>query len=238
AQVPLAGLLELAQDLGALRIPLRSGLLRGGGFLLGRLVEHDLLAHEHIDRLAVLATAHGELLLAVAAERDLPRRCGASAGTGALAVGAAQEAQQFHLLGAGHDLVGIAELHAGLGQLFKQFLNRCVHQGGQLADGGLLRHSDSVSLATASAAADETILTGAGGMFRARAPAQARPGPRGAGPAGQPSASSRAISPARAARISAAARSSSMPSMLNSSSSSVPSSDRSSAVRIPCAASE
>ena len=62
-----------------------------------------------------------------------------------LAVGALEEAEQLDFLDAGHGLVGAAEAHAGLGQLLQQLLDRRVHQFGELADGGLLRHSDSVS---------------------------------------------------------------------------------------------
>jgi hypothetical protein len=66
-----------------------------------------------------------------------------SAALSALAVRTLEEAQQLDFLDAGDDLVGAAEAHAGLGQLLQQFLDRRVHQFGQLADGGLLRHSDS-----------------------------------------------------------------------------------------------
>src|SRR5690606_18443078 len=88
AQVALARLLQLAQDLRALLIAVRG---RGGGVLLGGLVQHHLLAHEHVDRLAVLAAAHGQLLLAVAAEGDLPGRDRIGTGLARLAVGAPQE---------------------------------------------------------------------------------------------------------------------------------------------------
>src|SRR5690606_29111767 len=211
-QVALARFLQLAQDLGALAVL--------GGHLfarrLGRLDQGHLLAHHHVHRAAVLAAAHGQLLLAAAAERDLARRgdfLGALAG---LAVGALEEAEQLDLLHAGDDLVGTVEVHAGLGQLLQQFVDRRVHQFGQLADGGLLRHSVSVSSA-------------------------GPPGAGGSGPAiltsAQPSRSRRAISSAWAARISAAARSSSRPSMPSSATSSAPSSPRSSAVRTPWPAS-
>src|SRR3546814_1970630 len=49
------------------------------------------------------------------------------------------------LLLAGHDRYVIVELHAGLGQLLQLFIDRRVHQCGKLADGGLRRHSVSVS---------------------------------------------------------------------------------------------
>src|SRR5690606_20376467 len=147
AEVALARLLELAQDLGALVVAGCGGLLgRGGCIVAGtRLDQGDLLADDDVHRRSVLAAADGELLLAAAAERDLLRCDRVLGGLAGLAVGAAQEAQQLDLLGAGHDLVGIAELHAGLGQLFQQFLDRRVHQCGKLADGGLLRHSVSMS---------------------------------------------------------------------------------------------
>src|SRR5690606_35398750 len=80
------------------------------------------------------------------------------------------------------DLVGIAELHAGLGQLFQQFLDRRVHQCGKLADGGLLRHSVSMSFGGGlGPARDGTILlrggkparcgASAGGLLPDRLPA-------------------------------------------------------------------
>jgi hypothetical protein len=143
-QVALLGFLELAQDLAALVVLRRAGI---GD--LGRLDQRHLLAHDHVDRLAVLAAADGEFLLAAAIERDLARRGRGLGRLVGLAVGAAQEAEKFHLLGAGDDLVGIAERHARFGQLLDQLLDRCIHQFGQLADGGLLRHSDSGSLRAA-----------------------------------------------------------------------------------------
>src|SRR3546814_6439714 len=89
------------------------------GVGLARLDQGDLLAHDDVDRGAVLAAADGEFLLAAAAERDLLRCDRVLGGLAGLAVGAAQEAQKLDLLGAGHDLVGIVELHAGLGQLLQ-----------------------------------------------------------------------------------------------------------------------
>src|SRR3546814_4925290 len=100
--------LELAQDLGALVVTRSRGLFgRGVGVGLARLDQGDLLAHDDVDRGAVLAAADGEFLLAAAAERDLLRCDRVLGGLAGLAVGAAQEAQKLDLLGAGHDLVGI-----------------------------------------------------------------------------------------------------------------------------------
>src|SRR5690606_24676818 len=73
-QVAQPRFLALAQDLGALVVAGRGG---GGRRRLGngfpRLDQGDLLAHDDIDRGAVLAAADGEFLLAAAAERDLLR---------------------------------------------------------------------------------------------------------------------------------------------------------------------
>src|SRR5690606_23902485 len=147
-QVALARLLELAQDLGTLVVP--AGSRRRVG---ARGHQRDLLAHHHVDGGAVLAATDRQLLLAVAAEGDLARGGGLLGAGRALAVGPPQEAEQLDLLGAGDHLVGVAELHAGLGQLFQQLLDRRVHQCGQLADGGLLRHSVSVSCGASTAGA-------------------------------------------------------------------------------------
>jgi hypothetical protein len=135
-QVALLGFLELAQDLGALV----------GRARLGRLDQRDLLAHDDVHRRAVLAATDGELLLAAAIQRDLLRRFAYLGDRLGLAVGTLEEAEQLDFLDAGHDLVGAAEAHAGLGQLLQQLLDRRVHQFGQLADGGLLRHSVSGSV--------------------------------------------------------------------------------------------
>src|SRR5690606_24806603 len=76
AEVALARLLELAQDLGALVVTGCRGLLgRGAGAVARtRLDQGDLLADDDVHRRAVLAAADGEFLLAAAAERDLLRR--------------------------------------------------------------------------------------------------------------------------------------------------------------------
>ena len=137
-EVTLLGLLQLAQDLGALVVR----IVRAA--VLARAHQGHLLAHHHVDRGAAHAAPHRELLLAAAAQGDLLRRSFLGR-LFSLAVGAAQEPEQLDLLGAGDHLVGVAELHAGLGQLFQQLLDRGVHQCGQLANGGLLRHSVSVS---------------------------------------------------------------------------------------------
>ena len=138
-EIARARFLELAHDVGALVVA--AG--RGASFL--RLDQRDFLAHHDIDRLPVLAAADGDFLLAVAVERDLLRPDRFFGSCLALAMGALQETEQLQLLGAGHGLIGAAEGHAGLGQLFQQLLDRRVHQFGQCADGGLLRHSVSVS---------------------------------------------------------------------------------------------
>src|SRR3546814_4909002 len=73
-QVAQPRFLELAQDLGALVVTRSRGLFgRGVGVGLARLDQGDLLAHDDVDRGAVLAAADGEFLLAAAAERDLLR---------------------------------------------------------------------------------------------------------------------------------------------------------------------
>src|SRR6476620_8231920 len=217
-QVALLGFLQLAQDLGML-IRRRRATAE-----FGRLDQRHLLAHEHVDRGAVLAATDGQFLLAAAIERDLLRRSFILGRLVSLAVGAPQEAEQLHLFRAGDDLVGTFKAHSGLGQLLQKFLDRCVHQFGQLADRGLLRHADFVSC-------------GAGSCPRVGiASDDSSPGIRVAWQP-QPSRSSRAISSARALRINAAARSSSMPSMPNSTNSSAASSPRSSTVRMPWPAS-
>jgi hypothetical protein len=138
-EVALLGFLQLAQDLGT---------LIGHRFarLLGWLDQRDLLAHDDVDSRLALAAADGQFFLAAAVERDLLRRLAGLGGI-RLAVRALQEAKQLDLLDAGHDLVGAAEAHAGLGQLLQQLLDRRVHQFSELADGGLLRHSFRILVA-------------------------------------------------------------------------------------------
>src|SRR3546814_6633728 len=64
-QVAQPRFLELAQDLGALVVTRSRGLFgRGVGVGLARLDQGDLLAHDDVDRGAVLAAADGEFLLA------------------------------------------------------------------------------------------------------------------------------------------------------------------------------
>src|SRR5690606_10217203 len=116
-----------------------------------------------------------------------------------LAVGTAKETEQLHFLGAGHDLVGTAELHAGLGQLFQQFLHRRVDQLGELADGGLLRHSDPM------------IFWAPPRQVRRQRGVYALSGSGHCSSLAHSPRSNLAISSARAARTSAAARSRSTP---------------------------
>ena len=136
--VALARLGELAMDLGHLGV---------GIACCAWLVQGDFLAHDHVDRARAAprlgVAANGDFLLAAAVEHDLAGRDDFLRGAFGLAVRTLEEAQQLHFLDAGDDLVGAAEAHAGLGQLLQQFLDRRIHQFGQLADGGLLRHSDS-----------------------------------------------------------------------------------------------
>ena len=142
-QVALLGFLQLAQDLGTHGIGFRvRGGRDDGGLGLVRLHVGALLAHFHVHRGLAAAGGDGHFLHLAAVQGDLLRRGRLVRRLLGLAVGTAQEAEQLHLLGAGHDLVGTAELHAGLGQLFQQFLDRRIDQFSQLADGGLLRHSD------------------------------------------------------------------------------------------------
>ncbi|MCW0380947.1 hypothetical protein NB697_003793 [Xanthomonas sacchari] len=145
-QIALLGFLQLAQDLGALVVhPSARGRRRTlGGQVLGRLHVGALLPDLDVDRGLAAPGADRHFLQLAPVQGDLLRRrlglfLDRLVG---LAVSTAQEAQQLHLFGAGDDLVGTAELHPGVGQLNQQFLDRRVHQFGQLADGGLLRHSD------------------------------------------------------------------------------------------------
>ncbi len=135
-QIALAGFLQLAQDVGAL-------LIRGHRLAAGVLHVGTLLAHFHVDgRLAAAGTDGHFLQLATVQGDLLGGFVGALDGLLGLAVRATKEAQELHLFGTGHDLVGTAELHAGFGKLYEQFIDRGVDQFGKLADGGLLRHSD------------------------------------------------------------------------------------------------
>ncbi len=135
-QIALAGFLQLAQDVGAL-------LIRGHRLAAGVLHVGALLAHFHVDGGLAAAGADGHFLQLATVEGDLLGGfVGALDGLLGLAVRATKEAQELHLLGAGHDLVGTAELHAGFGKLYEQFIDRGIDQFGKLADGGLLRHSD------------------------------------------------------------------------------------------------
>src|SRR5690606_27422851 len=193
----LARLLELAQDLGLLVVH-RRGWRPGPVGRLARLDQGDLLAHHHVDRGAVLAAADGDFLLARAVERDLLRLGRFLGRLVGLAVGPAQEAEQLDLLGAGDDLVGVAERHARLGQLLEQLLHRRVDQGGKLADGGLLRHS--VPMLCLAPPRREQVKRGFYALSEARRRSSARTSPR----------SRRALSSARAASITAAARSASI----------------------------
>ncbi|CEE73405.1 membrane hypothetical protein [Xanthomonas citri pv. citri] len=140
-EVALTRFLELAQDIGAFFVR-RHRRGAAATFVLGLHVG-ALLPHFHVDRGLGAAGVDSDFLQLAPVERDFlgcfARRFGRRFG---LAVRATQEAKQFHLLGAGHDLVGTAELHSGLGQLNQQFIDRRIDQFGKLADGGLLRHSD------------------------------------------------------------------------------------------------
>src|SRR5690606_7600587 len=70
-KVALARLLELAQDLGLFLVHRAGGRgLPGIGLELG-LDQGDLLAHHHVDGRLVPPAAHGQFLLARAAEGDL-----------------------------------------------------------------------------------------------------------------------------------------------------------------------
>jgi len=135
-QIALAGFLQLAQDVGALLIRrhrLATGVLGVGALLAHFNIDGGLAAAGADGHFLQLATVEGDLLCSVVGTFD---------GLLGLAMRTTKEAQELHLLGAGHDLVGTAELHAGFGKLFKQFFDRRIDQFGKLADGGLLRHSD------------------------------------------------------------------------------------------------
>ena len=77
-----------------------------------------------------LAGADGELFDLAALERDLLGRGGLGRLV-VLAVRAAQEAEQLHLLGAADHLVRPAEGHAGAGELLEQLLGRHAQHFGQ-----------------------------------------------------------------------------------------------------------
>ncbi len=130
---------ELGQDVCTLFVRRHR---RSAAFVFGFDVG-ALLPHFHVDRGFGATCTDRHFLQLAPIECDLlgcfARRFGGRFG---LAMRATQEAKQFHLLGAGHDLVGTAELHSGLGQLNQQFIDRRIDQFGKLADGGLLRHSD------------------------------------------------------------------------------------------------
>jgi hypothetical protein len=130
---------------------LRLGQLARGllalGLGAGFLGDHAALdvgalgAHFHVHRLGAArgaaAAGRGDLQLAdlAALQGDLARRAVLDLGHGvALAVGAAQEAEQLHLLGAADDLLRIGEFHAGLAKLPKQLVHRHAQYLGELFD--------------------------------------------------------------------------------------------------------
>src|SRR5690606_15649784 len=115
-EVALARLLKLAQHLGALVV---HGAGRTGA--LRTLDVGALLPDLDSDGGLAAAAADGQFLHLAPGQGDLLWRSDFLGLRGPLAVGTAQEAKQLDLLGTGHDLVGTAELHAGLGQLLQQF---------------------------------------------------------------------------------------------------------------------
>ena len=87
-----------------------------------------LLAHFHGDRgLGLAGTGDRQLFGLAARDGDLLRRAGGLGRRFGLAVRAAQEAEQFDLLGAADDLIGAGKLHAGVGQLLEQLVDRESH---------------------------------------------------------------------------------------------------------------
>ena len=93
-----------------------------------------LLAHFDIHRGLALARRDGEFLDLAPIQGDLPGR-GLIHRLLDLAMGTTQEAEKFHLLGAGHHLIWPAELHAGLGKLFEQLVDRRADHRGESAYG-------------------------------------------------------------------------------------------------------
>ena len=92
------------------------------------------LPHFHVYRGLALARRDGELLDLAPVQGDLPGRGLVDLLLG-LAVGTTQEAEKFHLLGAGHHLIGPAEFHAGLGELLEQLVDRRADHRGEGAYG-------------------------------------------------------------------------------------------------------
>jgi hypothetical protein len=129
---------ELAQRVLALGVD-RLVFLDGAALDVGA-----LLAHFDVDRLrsrAALARRNGDFADGAALERDLFGR-GSRSRHGRLfllAVRAAQEAEQLHLLGAADDLIGVGEFHSGLAELREQPVHRRAEHLGQLFDGDV-RH--------------------------------------------------------------------------------------------------
>src|SRR5690606_33842027 len=119
-------LLELAQGLGA--------LLVDGGVDVVALDVGALLPDLDRDGGLALAGTDRQLLLLAPLQGDLLRNRGL-ARLLVLAVGAAQEAQQLHLLGAADHLVRAAEGHAGAGQLLEQLLDGHSQHLGQRTNG-------------------------------------------------------------------------------------------------------
>jgi hypothetical protein len=89
-----------------------------------------LLAHFHVHRGLRLAGADGELLDLAALERDLLRG-GGLGGLVVLAVRPAQEPEQLHLLGAADHLLRPAEGHACASELLEQLLGGHSQHFGQ-----------------------------------------------------------------------------------------------------------
>ena len=68
-------------------------------------------------------------------QRDMGGRRDRLAGVFGLAVGAAQKAQQLHLLGAADDLIRAFEMHTRLGELDQQLVGRDIQHRGEVLDG-------------------------------------------------------------------------------------------------------
>src|ERR1700685_3579026 len=93
------------------------------------------LAHFHVHSLAARgALIHRQLADGFALERDLLRRIVFLLAL-AFAVRTAQEAQQFDLFRAGHDLVRTGELHARAVELREQLVDAHAEHTGELFDG-------------------------------------------------------------------------------------------------------
>src|SRR5690606_30804181 len=194
-----------------------------------------LLADLDVDGLggrAALSRRHRDLADGTALERDLARRRrGLDRRLLLLAVGAAQEAEQLHLLGTADDLLGIGKLHAGFAKLGQQLVDRGAEDLGQLLDRDV-RHRFGTPWSVLHVRLSPFRLPPRGATVVLR-----HPGRRACRRSARSLPCYAASAAARAAMINPAACCSSIPSMPSSMNSSVARSARFSRVAIPCEAS-